>query len=156
MKNAKILIEHIYDNPSYKKLNSVREYAKLIKLLEPSHQKMIQFCYVKNDTLFFALKHPLALQELKRDSNIFSIKGLLKILILKSNMEGKSSVFSNVIHIKFFVTKFTNLKTQIPNSTKIFRKFYSRGEFVNSCKNQTLYQKFEELREILKARANAN
>ncbi|WP_169777618.1 hypothetical protein [Campylobacter mucosalis] len=152
MKTAKNLIEHIYDNPSYKNLRSIRECSRLIALLEPSHQKMIDFCYVKNNVLYFMLNHPLGLQELKRDSSIITIKGLLKILITKSQKDGKDSVFSSVCDIKFFKSKTLKLHKKSNEQVQISRKQKSKAEFINHTKSETLHQKFEELREILKGK----
>ncbi|MBR8462446.1 hypothetical protein KDE13_04260 [Campylobacter sp. faydin G-140] len=147
MKDAKTIIEHIYDYPLLSKnLRRANECHELVSLFPKAHQNLIAFCYVRENTLFFALKHPLGLSELKRDSSIFMIKGLLKTIISSR----KDSIFTHIKEIKFFVTKLLKFKEQ-----EHYRTIYrpkSKGEFINLCKDSEFYTKFEELREILKRR----
>lgn len=152
MKDAKFLIEtHFYKNPLFFKLNNAKQCRDLVLLLIKTHRDLIYFCYVKNETLFFVVKHPLALLELQRDNNITMIKALLKKIISAD----ENSVFKDVKEIKFFVAKELKFKhtkdpyQQILYTPKIPR---SKAEFKNNAKTAEIYNKFEELREILKAK----
>lgn len=149
MKDAKFLIEnHFYKNPLFKELNGTLECRELLKLMTTTHQSIINFCYVKGSVLYFVLKHPLALSELKRDSNINMIKGLLNIIVKTR----QNSVFCGVQDIKFFVAKQIKFKKPpdpySPNFIKQTPK--SKAQFQNMAINEKIYNKFEELREILK------
>ena len=79
MKDAKTIIRHIVDNPFYKELKNRSECGEFLQLLSLNHRRLIAFCYEKNGILFFALFHPLGLQELKSDSSIKMLKGLLNV-----------------------------------------------------------------------------
>ncbi|MGB2552939.1 hypothetical protein ACPF04_07135 [Campylobacter sp. MOP51] len=152
MKDAKFIINHIANNPFFYKLKNQSECAKFVKLLSLNHQRIIAFCYVKNSILFFALKHPLGLQEFKRDSNINMLKGLLKIYA--SANEG--SILGQISDIKFFVTK--NLRfsatPKIPKKQIYIEK--SKGKFINLAKNPQIHAKFENIREAIRSNLDAN
>ncbi|QKG28868.1 hypothetical protein [Campylobacter sp. RM16187] len=152
MKDAKFIIDHILNNPSYKELKSRSECLEFTKLLSLNHQRLIAFCYVKNNILFFALLHPLGLQELKRDNNISMIKGLLKIYCSVN----KDSKLAQISDIKFFVTKNLRFKQESKILLKIVNFEKSKGEFINLAKNPQIHAKFEAIREKIKANLDAN
>ncbi|MBE2985142.1 hypothetical protein CCAL9344_02735 [Campylobacter sp. RM9344] len=147
MKDAKNLIEHIYKNPLYKNLHKANDCRELVLLMSKTHQSLIAFCYLKHTTLYFALKHPLALQELRRDSSINMIKGLLKA---HSSIK-KESNLGSVEDIKFFVTKSLIFLQPTQNELKILCP-KSKGKFANLAKDEKIHAKFEEIRAILQAR----
>ena len=147
MKDAKFLIEHIYENPLFKKLKNANECRELVSLMSRAHQNLIAFCYVRTNVLFFALKHPLALQELKRDSNIFMIKGLLRAFVRVN----AASIFAPVSEVKFFVSNSLKFKPQTTQPSKILRP-KAKGEFENFARDEILHEKFEEIRAIIVAR----
>ncbi|MCD8212842.1 MAG: hypothetical protein LUC34_02110 [Campylobacter sp.] len=147
MKDAEFLIEHIYKNPLFKELKSANECRKLVSFMSKTHQNLIAFCYVRGNIIFFALKHPLALQELKRDSSIFMIKDLLKAFVKTD----ETSIFKSVEEIKFFITNNLKFQPQISKPIKISRP-QSKGEFQNFTKDEILHSKFEEIRAVLLAR----
>ena len=142
MKDAKTIIRHIIDNPSYKELKNRSECGEFLKLLSLNHRRLIAFCYEKNGVLFFALFHPLGLQELKRDSSIKMLKGLLKIYS-SVNFDGR---LARVTDVKFFVTK--RLKFKKPTDPYETKRIFTyaepaKGEFVNLAKDEQIYAKFE-------------
>ena len=67
MKSAKNIIEEIQTSPLF---NDVNDKRKFLSLLSKTHQKLIAFIYLKDQILYFACKHNVGLQELKKDSNI--------------------------------------------------------------------------------------
>ena len=149
MKDAKTIIRHIIDNPSYKELKNRSECREFLKLLSLNHRRLIAFCYEKNGVLFFALFHPLGLQELKRDSSIKMLKGLLKIYS-SVNFDGR---LARVTDVKFFVTK--HLKFKKPTDPYETKRFFTyaepaKGEFVNLAKDEQIYAKFENIRRAIK------
>lgn len=149
MKDAKTIIRHIIDNPSYKELKNRSECGEFLKLLSLNHRRLIAFCYEKNGVLFFALFHPLGLQELKRDSSIKMLKGLLKIYS-SVNFDGR---LARVTDVKFFVTK--RLKFKKPTDPYETKRIFTyaepaKGEFVNLAKSEQIYAKFENIRRAIK------
>ena len=149
MKDAKTIIRHIIDNPSYKELKNRSECGEFLKLLSLNHRRLIAFCYEKNGVLFFALFHPLGLQELKSDSSIKMLKGLLKIYS-SVNFDGR---LARVTDVKFFVTK--HLKFKKPTDPYETKRFFTyaepaKGEFVNLAKDEQIYAKFENIRRVIK------
>lgn len=152
MKDAEFIINHIVNNPFFYKLKTQSECAKFVKLLSLNHQRLIAFCYIKNSVLFFALTHPLGLQEFKRDSNINMLKGLLKIYT-KAN---EDSILAQISDIKFFVTK--NLRFRAASEIQKKRIYVerSRGEFINLAKNPQIHAKFESIRDAIRANLNAD
>lgn len=151
MKDAKFIINHIVNDPFFHELKSRNECGEFLKLLGLNYRRLITFCYVKNNILFFALNHPLGLQELKRDSSINMIKGLLKIY---SNFN-KASKFAQISDIKFFVTKNLRFKIEVKKTPKILYIERSKGEFVNLAKDEQIHAKFETIREKIRANLNA-
>ena len=149
MKDAKTIIRHIIDNPSYKELKNRSECGEFLKLLSLNHRRLIAFCYEKNGVLFFALFHPLGLQELKSDSSIKMLKGLLKIY----SSVNFDSRLARVTDVKFFVTK--HLKFKKPTDPYETKRFFAyaesaKGEFVNLAKDEQIYAKFENIRRAIK------
>ncbi|MDO5046346.1 hypothetical protein [Campylobacter sp.] len=151
MKDAKFIINHIVNSPFFYKLKNQSECAKFIRLLSLNHQRLIAFCYVKNNILFFALTHPLGLQEFKRDSNINMLKGLLKIYA--SANEG--SILAQISDIKFFVTKNLRFKTTPKIQEKSIYIEKSKGNFINLAKNPQIHSKFEDIRVAIRSNLNA-
>lgn len=146
MKDAKSIINHIVNNPSYKELKNHSECGNFMKLLGKNFNSLIKFCYVKNNILFFALLHPAGLQELKKDSSIKMIRSLLKTY----NNFNKNSILSNILDIKFFIVKDLKFKNTKPLKSQILHIEPSCGNFINLAKNKEIYEKFEKIRQIIK------
>lgn len=149
MKDAKTIIRHIVDNPFYKELKNRSECGEFLQLLSLNHRRLIAFCYEKNGILFFALFHPLGLQELKSDSSIKMLKGLLKIYS-SVNFDGR---LARVTDVKFFVTKHLKFKkaTDPYEKKRIFTYTEpAKGEFVNLAKSEQIFEGFEKIRLAIK------
>ncbi|MCR4941384.1 MAG: hypothetical protein K5978_01145 [Campylobacter sp.] len=152
MKSAKTLIKHIYNDPSYKKLRSMRECSLLLKSLRPELRHYVAFCSVKNECLCFTLTHPAGKTELNNDSSISEIKCLLKILNLKAKKDMQISIFENIQKIDFKLLRKDQIyKIAEEKTAKIIKRTRAKGDFINSCKDKKLRIKFEELRVLLKA-----
>ena len=149
MKDAKTIIRHIVDNPFYKELKNRSECGEFLRLLSLNHRRLIAFCYEKNGVLFFALFHPLGLQELKSDSSIKMLKGLLKIY----SSVNFDSRLARVTDVKFFVTKHLKFKKAInPYEKKQIFTYAepSKGEFANLAKSERIFEGFEKIRLAIK------
>lgn len=136
MKNANEILTHLKYYPEFKKINTNITIERLIKSLPLKLNKGIKFGYIKNQTLFFVLTHPVYKMEFEYNKNL--IKSLLK-----------DANIANVNDIKFFVTNVIEKKETI-NEEKVFYKERSFGIFENFCKDENLRKKFEEIRKIIK------
>ncbi|CZE47949.1 hypothetical protein [Campylobacter geochelonis] len=148
MKSAKTIIEDIQRSPLYEKIRDLHDFYLL---LSQTHQKIIAFIYQKDEILFIACKHNLGVQELKRDSNINNIKGLLKIFLSIK----QTSSLRTISDIKFFVaTKYMqNLAKKAQNLTKANELppyvEKSEGKFQNRIEDPQIHAIFEEIRELI-------
>ncbi len=136
MKNASEILTHLKYYPEFKKINTNITIERLIKSLPLKLNKGIKFGYIKNQTLFFVLKHPVYKMEFEYN------KSLIKSLLKKANI-------ANVNDIKFFVTNVIEKKEE-ELKEEDFYKERSYGIFENFCENEDLRKKFEEIRNIIK------
>jgi hypothetical protein len=58
MKKISTLLSHLSSLPQFKVLKQQECYQKYLSLLTPKYQKAIAFIYVKEQTLFIAVRHP--------------------------------------------------------------------------------------------------
>ncbi|ADG93718.1 conserved hypothetical protein [Arcobacter nitrofigilis DSM 7299] len=136
MKNASEILTHLKYYPEFKKINTNITIERLIKSLPLKLNKGIKFGYIKNQTLFFVLKHPVYKMEFEYN------KSLIKSLLKKANI-------ANVNDIKFFVTNVIEKKEEEPKEEDFYKE-RSYGIFENFCENEDLRKKFEEIRKIIK------
>jgi len=104
MKNAKDIINSIQNKPQFSKLSYYKCIKKIQSMFVLPVQKMINFSYIKNKTLFFVFNHPIGKQEF--DNNIQSIKSALNFY---SPEECEETLFKD---IKAFVTHSPNKEVQ--------------------------------------------
>ena len=76
MKTATTILSHLTSRPQFKKLKQQECYKKYIQILRPKWQKAVAFIYIKDSTLFIAIKHPGFKQELNYNHDL--LKDLLK------------------------------------------------------------------------------
>jgi len=136
MKNASEILTHLKYYPEFKKINTNVTIERLINSLPVKLSKGVKFGYIKNQTLFFVLTHPVYKMEFEYN------KSLIKSLLKKANI-------ANVSDIKFFVTNVMERK-EVPNEEKNFYQERSHGIFENFCKDENLRKKFEDIRKIIK------
>jgi hypothetical protein len=136
MKNASEILTHLKYYPEFKKINTNITIERLINSLPLKLNKGIKFGYIKNQTLFFVLKHPVYKMEFEYN------KSLIKSLLKKANI-------ANVNDVKFFVTNVIDRKEE-EIKAEDFYKERAYGIFENFCKDEDLRKKFEEIRKIIK------
>ena len=148
MKDSKTIISHLKKHPSLKTLEQEECFDMLITLLPNSLSDFIKFLYIKNDILFFVLKHPSAKMEFNYKRNL--IKDILKKI---ESFHPKCKCI-NLKEIKAFVSNKKELKPEIFKNATIFYKERSLGDFTNKTKDEKLHEIFEKIRkEILKNHA---
>lgn len=136
MKKINEILSHLKNNPEFRKINTSSLIAKFIDILPLKLKKGIKFGYVKNQTLYFVLTHPVYKMEF--EYNKADIKSLLK-----------NFKIANVEDIGFFVTNIIEKKEE-QEKPIIFYKERSYGIFENKAKDKNIFKKFEKIREIIK------
>ena len=136
MKKINEILSHLKNNPEFSKINTSFLIQKFIEVLPLKLKKGVKFAYVKNQTLYFVLTHPVYKMEF--EYNKADIKSLLK-----------NFKIANVEDIGFFITNVIERKEESPKATPIYKE-RSYGIFENRAKNEYLFKKFEKIREIIK------
>uniref|UniRef100_UPI0040488742 DUF721 domain-containing protein n=1 Tax=Aliarcobacter sp. TaxID=2321116 RepID=UPI0040488742 len=136
MKKINEILSHLKNNPEFRKINTSTLIIKFIDVLPLKLKKGIKFGYVKNQTLYFVLTHPVYKMEF--EYNKADIKSLLKKFKI-----------ANVEDIGFFVTNVIEKKEDKNIIDKTYKE-RSFGIFENKAKDEKLFKKFEKIREIIK------
>ena len=100
MKNLNEILCHLKKNPEFRKINTSSTIEKFINVLPLKLKKGVKFGYIKGQTLYFVLTHPVYKMEF--EYNKADIKSLLK-----------NANFDNVNEIAFFVTNKIERKLKI-------------------------------------------
>ncbi len=135
MKKLNEILSHLKNNPEFRKINTSSTIEKFIDVLPLKLKKGVKFGYIKGQTLYFVLTHPVYKMEF--EYNKADIKSLLK-----------NANFDNVNEIAFFVTNKIERKTKEIIKEPLFKE-RSNGVFINKAKDEILYKKFESIRNII-------
>ncbi|SRR6218665_944371 len=136
MKKINEILSHLKNNPEFSKINTSFLIKKFIEVLPLKLKKGVKFAYVKNQTLYFVLTHPVYKMEF--EYNKADIKSLLK-----------NFKIANVEDIGFFITNVIE-KKEDPKEPIPFYIERSYGIFENRAKDEYIFKKFEKIREIIK------
>lgn len=148
MKNASQIISSIQSKPQFSKLSYYKCIDIVQSMFTPPVQKMINFAYIKNKTLFFVFNHPVGKQEF--DNNIQSIKSALNFHIPDECMECEERLFDD---IKAFVTH-TPKKPIQAGEQKESRETYKErasGNIHVDIKDEKLNSLVRSIQKIIKA-----
>ena len=147
MKNASQIINSIQSRPQFSKLS----YYKCIKIVQsmftPPIQRMINFAYIKNRTLFFVFNHPVGKQEF--DNSIQSIKSALKFFMPGECKECDENLFDD---IKAFVTHTPKKQEEEFKEIMQVYKERSSGNFEINVHDEKLDSLIRSIQEIIKSR----
>lgn len=148
MKKIDAVLTHLISQPIYAKLRQQECFRLIKKALPPSLQRGILFIFVKNRTLFFALKHPAFKMEF--DYKLSSIKNLLSTLPpLKEACKAHE-----IKDIKAFVSKFApEVKTMHRSSIPRYKE-RAQGTFDILAKDDTMHNRFKEIQETIQQNLN--
>ena len=136
MKKINEILSHLKNNPEFSKINTSFLIKKFIEVLPLKLKKGVKFAYVKNQTLYFVLTHPVYKMEF--EYNKADIKSLLK-----------NFKIANVEDIGFFITNVIEKKEEPKEPIPLYIE-RSYGIFENKAKNEQIFRKFEKIREIIK------
>ena len=109
---------------------------KFIDVLPLKLKKGVKFAYIKNQTLYFVLTHPVYKMEFEYN------KALIKSLL-------KNFKIANVEEIAFFITNVIEKKEENKIEQNVYKE-RSYGIFENLAKDEKIFKKFENIREIIK------
>ena len=137
MKKINEILSHLKNNPEFSKINTSFLIKKFIEVLPLKLKKGVKFAYVKNQTLFFVLTHPVYKMEF--EYNKADIKSLLK-----------NFKIANVEDIGFFITNVIEKKEEEKAPIPLHKE-RSYGIFENKAKDEYLFKRFEKIREIIKS-----
>ena len=137
MKKINEILSHLKNNPEFSKINTSFLIKKFIEVLPLKLKKGVKFAYVKNQTLYFVLTHPVYKMEF--EYNKADIKSLLK-----------NFKIANVEDIGFFITNVIEKKEEPKEPTPLYIE-RSYGIFENKAKDEYIFRKFEKIREIIKS-----
>ena len=136
MKKMNEILSHLKNNPEFRRINTSTIIEQFINILPLKLKKGVKFAYVKNQTLYFVLKHPVYKMEFEYN------KGDIKSLL-------KKSALKDVTEISFFVTnKIERKKKEIKLNPTYKERSY--GIFTNHLKDEELHNKLEHIRNIIK------
>ncbi len=152
-KNASAVINELMDKPHYKPLKTLFFCKDFLSSFPLAKQRLIAKIYVKNHILNIITLHPAAYQELNHDDSKIYIKFLIKAYGQKYPLSG----FVDIKDIKIFSQKYTYAANKNKNDEKLSKNSYlelSKGKFKNCFKDEKLFKKFEDLRELIKKGSN--
>ena len=136
MKKINEILSHLKNNPEFRKINTSLLIMKFIDILPLKLKKGVKFGYIKNQTLYFVLTHPVYKMEF--EYNKADIKSLLK-----------NFKIANVEDIGFFITNVIEKKEEQKAPILLYEE-RSYGIFENKAKDEYLFKRFEKIREIIK------
>jgi hypothetical protein len=136
MKKLNEIISHLKSNPEFKRINTATSIEKFISILPLKLKKGVKFGYVKGQTLYFVLTHPVYKMEF--EYNKADIKSLLKM-----------GNFDNVTDIAFFITNKIEKKKKVAKSEPLYKE-RAKGVFFNKANDKDIHEKFENIRNIIK------
>lgn len=142
MKNINEILNHITNNPSFDKLNIFLEIKRFVNILPLKLKSGIKFVYIKNQTMHFVLTHQLFKVEFEHNKD--TLKALLKMADIK-----------NVSNFAFFVSN--SVDKPFDKNRDIYEKYIERsvGIFENRAKDEKIFKKFEDIREIINSTNNS-
>ena len=136
MKKISEILSHLKNNPEFRRINTSSSINSFIEVLPLKLKKGVKFAYIKNQTLYFVLTHPVYKMEFEYN------KGDIKSLLKKSKI-------ANIEDISFFVTNKIEKKEEENSQFELYKE-RSYGIFENKAKDEKIYKKFEEIRKIIK------
>jgi hypothetical protein len=143
MKDMNSIISHLSSKPQYLRLNDFECLNQIKNSLTPSITKGVKFIYKKNNTAFFALKHPVFKTEF--DYNLKTIKYILKML------QAKKQICKEIQNIKSFVIHDYDKEER---KIDIKKPEKASGEFDNPFVDKQLKDIFENIKNIIKISAS--
>lgn len=144
MKKASTILSHLSSQPQFRFLKQQYCYKKYLSLLTPKYQKAIAFIYIKEETLFIAVKHPGFKMELNYN------RDLLKSVLTQLSEYDEACQNLIVEKVVIFHTKYHPLppSTQDTSTIPYYAELASE-DFLIKTDDPELKDKFMQIKEIV-------
>ena len=140
MKKVESVLAHLLAHPIYAKLHERECFRLLRKALPEALRRGVLFMYVKNRTLFFAVKHPAFKMEF--DYKLPLIKNLLTTL-----PPLKEACGDEIREVKAFVSRFAPAPKPASDTVPRYRE-RATGTF-RAPRDEELADAFEAIKEVI-------
>jgi len=143
MKKASMILSHLSSQPQFKSLKQQECYQKYINLLSDKWQKAVAFVYIKDMTLFIAVKHPGFKMELNYN------KDLLKSLLSQLGTYDKSCEMMQAQKVIIFHSKYYAMPEEKTSYVTV-PHYHERatGDF-ETPEDKELKEKFERIKALI-------
>ena len=140
-----MLLQIFQSHRSHHHLHLGQCYRKFLLLLTKRYQEAIAFVYVKNDTLFLALKHPGFKMEFELASNKELFLQLWQMLGVPCNSIELKNVKA------FYSTKYQKQEAA-KRQSRIFYQERATGAFKINALDDEIMAHFERIKALIKER----
>ncbi len=145
MKKASTILSHLTNQPQFRFLKQQYCYKKYIKLLGQKYQKAIAFVYVKNNTLFIAVKHPGFKMELNYN------RDLLKNILTEFLSHDKNCEMLYADKVVIFHSKYYKINQKEAHKTTVpYYNELSSSHFIIHAKDDDIINKFIQIKKHIK------
>ncbi len=138
-----MILSHLSSQPQFKSLKQQECYQKYINLLSDKWQKAVAFVYIKDMTLFIAVKHPGFKMELNYN------KDLLKSLLSQLGTYDKSCEMMQAQKVIIFHSKYYAMPEEKTSYVTV-PHYHERatGDF-ETPEDKELKEKFERIKALI-------
>jgi len=144
MKKASSILSHLSSQPQFRFLKQQVCYKKYISLLGAKYQKAIAFIYIKDDTLFIAVKHPGFKMELNYN------RDLLKSILTQLTSHDKACEMMVASKVVIFHSKYHPMEKETPTiSTVPYYNELASTEFEILSDDEDLIEKFMNIKKTI-------
>jgi len=144
MKNASVILSHLVNQPQFRMLKRQECYKKFVSLLGVHMQNAIAFVYVKNQTLFVAVKHPGFKMELHYNRDL-----LKSVLTQLASFDEKCRMLQ-AEKVVIFHTKYHPVHTKEEEETIPYYEELAQSSFNIETDDEALRSQFEKIKETIK------
>jgi len=147
MKNVTTILSHLTSQPQFRLLKQQTCYKKYITLLSPKWQKAIAFVYIKEETLFIAIKHPGFKMELNYN------RDLLKSLLTQLSTYDSECATMRAKKVVIFHSKYHPMPSdKEPLATVPYYDESANGTFILP-EDKKLNQLFQRIQNLIQCKA---
>ncbi len=138
-----MILSHLSSQPQFKSLKQQECYQKYINLLSDKWQKAVAFVYIKDMTLFIAVKHPGFKMELNYN------KDLLKSLLSQLGTYDKACEMMQAQKVIIFHSKYYAMPEEKTSYVTV-PHYHERakGDF-ETPEDKELKEKFERIKALI-------
>ncbi len=144
MKKASLILSQLGNLPQFKLLKQQECYKKYISLLGAKWQKAIAFVYIRDNTLFIAVRHPGFKMELNYN------RDLLKSVLTQLGTLDKACSGLKADKVAIFHSKYRSVLQEkpAPDTVPHYHELASQ-EFPVRSDDQEIKKRFEALKAVI-------